>query len=80
MNGYRYQWALFVDWCAAADASALPASPVTLAEFLDDNPPPMPCKYAGSRRSTAHTSMPAMLHPGAPQPYAWSSILHAPSG
>nr|WP_249277083.1 hypothetical protein [Rhodococcus sp. 06-621-2] len=26
------------DWCAAADISPLPASPITLAEFLDENP------------------------------------------
>ncbi|OZE93194.1 hypothetical protein CH299_28010 [Rhodococcus sp. 14-2686-1-2] len=38
MSGYRYQWALFADWCAAADTSPLPASPITLAEFLDENP------------------------------------------
>ena len=38
VRGYRYQWALFADWCAAADTSPLPASPVTLSEFLDENP------------------------------------------
>jgi hypothetical protein len=38
VSGYRYQWSLFVDWCAAADVEALPASPATLAEFLDENP------------------------------------------
>lgn len=38
MNSYRYQWALFADWCAAADTSPLPASPITLAQFLDENP------------------------------------------
>lgn len=38
MSGYRYQWALFADWCAAADTSPLPASPIALAEFLDENP------------------------------------------
>ncbi len=38
MNGYRYQWSLFVDWCSAADIEALPASPITLAEFLAENP------------------------------------------
>ncbi|WP_027507169.1 hypothetical protein [Rhodococcus sp. UNC23MFCrub1.1] len=36
--GYRYEWALFADWCAAADASALPASALTLAQFLAENP------------------------------------------
>lgn len=38
MSGYNYQWALFVDWCTAADIESLPASPVTLVEFLDENP------------------------------------------
>ncbi|OZF25660.1 hypothetical protein CH296_26455 [Rhodococcus sp. 14-2496-1d] len=38
MSGYSYQWSLFVDWCAAADVDALPASPITLAEFLAENP------------------------------------------
>ncbi|RRQ26208.1 hypothetical protein DK926_19635 [Rhodococcus sp. Eu-32] len=37
-SGYRYEWLLFADWCAAADLAPLPASPVTLAEFLGDNP------------------------------------------
>ena len=37
-RGYSYQWSLFVDWCAAADVEALPASPITLAEFLTENP------------------------------------------
>ncbi|AMY20787.1 MULTISPECIES: hypothetical protein [Nocardiaceae] len=36
--GYRYEWALFADWCAAAETVPLPASPETLAAFLDDNP------------------------------------------
>ncbi|WP_206031026.1 hypothetical protein [Rhodococcus sp. B10] len=38
VTSYRYQWALFADWCAAADTSPLPASPITLAQFLDENP------------------------------------------
>lgn len=38
MGGYSYQWSLFADWCAAADVKALPASPITLAEFLAENP------------------------------------------
>ena len=38
VSGYSYQWSLFADWCGAADVEALPASPVTLAEFLDENP------------------------------------------
>ncbi|WP_254303418.1 MULTISPECIES: hypothetical protein [Nocardiaceae] len=35
---YRYEWLLFADWCVAAEVAALPASPLTLAEFLGDNP------------------------------------------
>ena len=36
---YRSEWSLFVDWCAAFDLNALPASPVTVARFLaEENP------------------------------------------
>ena len=38
VTSYRYQWALFADWCAAADTSPLPATPITVAQFLDENP------------------------------------------
>jgi hypothetical protein len=38
VSGYSYQWSLFADWCAAADVEAMPASPITLAEFLAENP------------------------------------------
>ena len=37
MSNYHYQWSLFVDWCAAAGLEALPASPITLSEFLAEN-------------------------------------------
>ena len=37
-SGYRYDWALFADWCAAFQAVALPADPLALASFLDENP------------------------------------------
>ncbi|WP_052064959.1 hypothetical protein [Rhodococcoides fascians] len=37
-TAYRYEWALFADWCAAAEVSPMPASPAVLAEFLGDNP------------------------------------------
>ncbi|MFC9768265.1 hypothetical protein [Rhodococcus jostii] len=35
---YRYDWALFADWCTALEASALPADPLALASFLDEHP------------------------------------------
>lgn len=35
---YRHDWALFTDWCAAADRSPIPASPDTLALFLHEHP------------------------------------------
>lgn len=38
VSGYLYQWGLFTDWCAAADVESLPATPITLAEFLEENP------------------------------------------
>ena len=31
-------WSLFRDWCTAAEQSALPADPFTLAQFLDAHP------------------------------------------
>lgn len=33
-----HTWALFCDWCAATGRASLPASPTTLAEFLDRHP------------------------------------------
>ncbi|WP_354563240.1 MULTISPECIES: hypothetical protein [unclassified Rhodococcus (in: high G+C Gram-positive bacteria)] len=38
VSGYRYEWGLFADWCAAGDVEPLPATLITLAEFLDENP------------------------------------------
>ncbi|MFV9454926.1 hypothetical protein ACNJ7E_15970 [Rhodococcus sp. NM-2] len=35
---YRYDWALFVDWCTACEHRSLPAHPSVVAEFLDDHP------------------------------------------
>ncbi|MFC9362716.1 hypothetical protein ACFTZB_39840 [Rhodococcus sp. NPDC057014] len=35
---YRYDWALFVDWCTACEHRALPAHPSVVAEFLADHP------------------------------------------
>ncbi|WP_404316291.1 hypothetical protein [Prescottella equi] len=35
---YRYDWALFADWCQAAELSSLPAAPSTLAQFLAEHP------------------------------------------
>lgn len=35
---YGYDWALFADWCAAAEFAPLPATPAVLSEFLGDNP------------------------------------------
>lgn len=35
---YRHDWALFTDWCAAADHRPIPAAPDTLALFLHEHP------------------------------------------
>ncbi|HLT12292.1 MAG TPA: hypothetical protein VK028_16050 [Micromonosporaceae bacterium] len=35
---YRHDWALFADWCAAADHHPIPAAPETLALFLHEHP------------------------------------------
>ncbi len=37
-GGYRHDWALFVDWCAASDEPSLPATPEVLAGFLHEHP------------------------------------------
>jgi len=35
---YRHDWALFADWCTAADHNPIPAAPDTLALFLHEHP------------------------------------------
>jgi len=35
---YRHDWALFADWCLAADHRPIPAAPETLALFLHEHP------------------------------------------
>ncbi|PXW27012.1 UNVERIFIED_CONTAM: hypothetical protein DES50_11482 [Williamsia faeni] len=35
---HRRDWRLFTDWCTAFDTAPLPASPVTIARFLDFEP------------------------------------------
>lgn len=35
---YRFDWALFADWCTAAELPSLPATPSTLAQFLAEHP------------------------------------------
>lgn len=59
---YRYDWALFADWCHAADLPSLPAAPETLALFLAEHPAAASTQRA---RVTAinwhhdHTGLPA---------------------
>jgi len=38
LRTYTADWALFTDWCAATDTTALPADPRTLVEFLQGCP------------------------------------------
>lgn len=59
--GYRYEWALFADWCAATDAVSLPASPETVAAFLDDNP-------AGAQASLRRVAAINRVHRDASEP------------
>ncbi len=35
---YRHDWALFTDWCTAADHHPIPAAPESLALFLHEHP------------------------------------------
>lgn len=59
--GYRYEWALFADWCAAADAVPMPASPETVAAFLHDNP-------AGNQTSLRRVAAINRVHRDAHEP------------
>lgn len=38
LGGYRYDWEYFADWCAAFSYPSLPASPMTVARFLSEDP------------------------------------------
>ncbi len=42
VDRYRYDWQLFADWCNAVDLSGMPADPITVALYLDENPPAAP--------------------------------------
>ncbi|MDN5750265.1 MAG: hypothetical protein L0H64_17435 [Pseudonocardia sp.] len=54
---YRHDWALFTDWCTAADTTALPAAPATLAAFIAEHPAtPGTQRRRMSAINYAHTS------------------------
>ena len=53
-RSYRGDWRLFTDWCAAVDAAALPASPLTIARFLSFEP--------GLSRATLRRRVSAINH------------------
>ncbi len=57
----RSGWALFADWCAAADRTALPADPVTLALFIAENPAALSTQRR--RITTVNTVHHAAGHP-----------------
>lgn len=59
--GYRHEWALFTDWCTAADTSDLPASPTTVAAFLDEN-------HAGADTQRRRVAAINRVHRGAGHP------------
>ncbi|TWH10372.1 hypothetical protein L618_004000000270 [Rhodococcus rhodochrous J45] len=76
---YRHDWALFADWCSAADHRPIPAAPETLALFLHEHP----AAVATQRRrlsaiNAVHTrhGYPAR---GAPRRCAGTSTPPAPS-
>jgi len=48
--GYASDWALFTDWCTAADQTALPATAATVVSFLTENPAAL---ATSARRITA---------------------------
>src|SRR3546814_11067706 len=57
----RSGWALFTDWCAAADHIALPAAPATLAQFIAENPAALSTQRR--RITTVNTVHRAAGHP-----------------
>jgi hypothetical protein len=78
--GYDYEWARFTDWCVATDQPALPAHPITLAEYLDEHPAGLATQRrrlaAITRAHTTHghpspaqaTAIRALLHPASSDP------------
>ncbi|NCL75776.1 hypothetical protein [Rhodococcus sp. YH1] len=53
---YRHDWALFADWCVAAEQCPLPASPEALALFLREHPAaPATQRRRVSAINTVHT-------------------------
>ncbi len=72
--GYAYEWARFLDWCTATDTTALPASPLTVAEFIGDHPAPPPTQRRRLAAVTAaHT---AAGHPSPARAAAIRALLH----
>ncbi|QXW00475.1 MULTISPECIES: recombinase [Rhodococcus] len=57
----RSGWALFTDWCVAADHIALPAAPATLAQFISENPAALSTQRR--RITTVNTVHRAAGHP-----------------
>lgn len=54
---YRYDWALFADWCTAADLPFLPAAPSTLALFLAEHPAAAATQRARVTASLEHLDL-----------------------
>ncbi|NGP05676.1 hypothetical protein G6038_09300 [Rhodococcus sp. 14C212] len=53
---YRHDWALFADWCTAADQPCVPATPEALALFLREHPAaPATQRQRVSAINTVHT-------------------------
>ncbi|UGQ41231.1 hypothetical protein [Rhodococcus aetherivorans] len=53
---YRHDWALFADWCTAADHRPIPAAPESLALFLREHPAaPATQRRRVSAINTVHT-------------------------
>lgn len=72
--GYAYEWNRFTDWCAAVDATSMPAHPVTVAEFLDDHPaPPATQRRRLAAVTAAHT---AAGHPSPARASVIRALLH----
>lgn len=68
-------WRLFVDWCAAVDASPLPASVATISDFFDQVPasePTLRARLRAIRKAHRATGNTLRVAPE-PTPTAWRS-------
>ncbi len=75
---YRHDWALFADWCTAADHRPIPAAPETLALFLHEHPAAVATQRRRLSAINACTPGTVTRHRGRPRRCAGTSAPLAP--